>query len=72
MSVRSVRTITRKLTELVGRQTEALETQTFGGLAPAEFSEYDRRLGRIRVLCQQLRDALAEFRRNHSRPHPQL
>jgi hypothetical protein len=64
--VRSVEAITRKLGKLVWKQTETLEMQTFGGLAPVEFSEYNRRLGCIRELCRQLRDALALERRQHA------
>ncbi|MGC1437217.1 MAG: hypothetical protein WA847_15105 [Terriglobales bacterium] len=45
----------RDLVQLMGKQIESLQKETFVGLTPAERQEYEERQRRIDELCEKLR-----------------
>jgi hypothetical protein len=55
MQYRNPAALPGELVQLMEKQIDSLEKETFGGLTDAELHEYEERQERIDELCDQLR-----------------
>jgi hypothetical protein len=55
MQSRNPKGVPSELVQLVEKQIESLEKETFGGVTDAERREYENRQDRIDELCDKLR-----------------